>query len=151
LSSPTSASAVVTDEYVVVPSSVVDPVVVTFDGQYVWSFVPRRDGGRSRLGWRVPWPQVMSDLLDGSTRVRLADAQGRHVYFEAPVSFGSNDHELVFQDAQGHPLAVDSAGHLTRVFSQTTDESRHEIAVGTARAIADLRDSVGIDAHVSYG
>ena len=39
MTSLTSARAVVTDEYVVVPASVVDPVVVTFDGQYVWSFV----------------------------------------------------------------------------------------------------------------
>ncbi len=151
MTSLTSASAVVTDEYVVVPASVVDPVVVTFDGQYIWSFVPRRDGGRSRLGWRVPWPPVMSAHLSGTTCVRLADAEGRQVYFEAPVSFGTSDRALVFQDAKGNPLAVDSAGHLTRVFAETTDESRKEIVAGTARAIADLRESVGIDAHVSYG
>ena len=71
-----TAPAVVTDEHVVVAASVVDPVVVTFDGQYVWSFSPRRDGVRSRGGWQVPWPEVMRDLLDGTTRVRLSDADG---------------------------------------------------------------------------
>ena len=151
MSSPTQASAVVTDEYVVVPASVVDPVVVSFDGTYVWSFVPRRDGGRSRAGWRVPWPAVMNPFLDGTTCVRLADAQGRHVYFEAPVSFRSNADELTLRDGKGNPLAVDSAGHLTRVFSETTQDGRNEIVVGTARAIKDLRETVGIDAHVSYG
>ena len=58
---------------------------------------------------------------------------------------------LAFRDAHGHPLAVDKAGHLTRVFSETDGDVRRHIAEGTARAIADLRDKVGIDAHVSYG
>jgi len=146
-----TTSAVVTDEYVVVPASVVDPVVVSFDGTYVWSFVPRRDGGRTRAGWRVPWPAVMDPHLDGTTTVRLADAQGRHVYFEAPVSFRSNSDGLALRDGKGNPLAVDSAGHLTRVFSETTQDGRQEIVVGTARAIKDLRETVGIDAHISYG
>jgi SAM-dependent methyltransferase len=83
--------------------------------------------------------------------VRLTDAHGEHVHFEAPVSFRGNVDALELRDPQGHPLAVDSAGHLTRVFSETADDARREIAEGTARAIADLRDRVGIDAHVSYG
>ena len=35
-----TAPAVVTDDFVVVAASVVDPVVVSFDGLYVWSFSP---------------------------------------------------------------------------------------------------------------
>ena len=145
------ATVVVTDEHVVVGAAVLEPVVVSFDGQYVWSFVAPRDGGRSLGGWRVPWPDVIRQRLDGTTCVRLTDAHGEHVYFEAPVSFRDNTAALELRDPNGHPLAVDSAGHLTRVFSQTADDARHEIAEGTARAIADLRDRVGIDAHVSYG
>ncbi|MET0999998.1 MAG: class I SAM-dependent methyltransferase [Marmoricola sp.] len=143
--------ALVTDEHVVVPAAVVAPVVVTFDGQYVWSFIPRRDGVRGRGGWKVEWPEVMRPLLDGTSRVRVADAAGEHVHFEGDVSFQDNPDALRLRDQHGHPLAVDKAGHLTRVFSETGDDTRRQIAEGTARAIADLRDEVGIDAHVSYG
>src|SRR3954454_9124328 len=147
----TAAAAVVTDDHVVVAASVVDPVVVSFDGQYVWSFLPRRDGSRTRGGWRVSWPSVMRELLDGTAFVRLSDADGDRVHFQGAVSFRGNGAPLAFQDAHGNPLAVDKAGHLTRVFSETDDDVRRHIAEGTARAIADLRDRVGIDAHVSYG
>jgi len=147
----TTVPVLVTDEHIVVPAAVVDPIVVSFDGQYVWSFAPRRDGSRRPRGWQVPWPEVMRARLDGTTCVRLADAAGERVYFEAPVSFRGNDKALEFRDPHGNPLAVDTAGHLTRVFSETAEGARRQIAEGTARAIADLRDRVGIDAHVSYG
>ncbi|MCW2760785.1 MAG: mucin-5AC [Marmoricola sp.] len=145
------ATAVVTDAHVVVPAAVDDPVVVTFDGQYVWSFSPDRDGARIRSGWQVAWPEVMLPRLDGTTRVRLADSNGELVHFDSEVSFRGDRKVLNFRDEHGHPLAVDSAGHLTRVFSQTAADVRRHIAEGTARAIADLRDHVGIDAHLSYG
>ena len=67
------------------------------------------------------------------------------------MSFRGNAEPLRFRDAHGHHLSVDSAGHLTRVFAETGSDVRRHIAEGTARAIADLRDKVGIDAHVSYG
>ena len=124
--------------------------MVSFDGQYVWSFPPR-DGVRARNGWRVRWPAVMRDLLDGTACVRLSDPDGQRVHFEGPIAFRGNAEPLAFRDAHGHPLAVDKAGHLTRVFSETDDDVRRHIAEGTARAIADLRDRVGIDAHISYG
>ena len=147
----TTSTAYVDDEHVVVPADVVDPVVVSFDGQYVWSFVPRRDGSRRLQGWQVPWPVVLRARLDGTTCVRLTDAGGARVHFEAPVSFRGNKSRLTFCDSHGHPLAVDRTGHLTRVFSETAGDARRQIAEGTARAIADLREKVGIDAHVSYG
>ena len=92
----TPASAAVTDEHVVVAASVVEPVVVTFDGLYVWSFSPRRDGTRGRNGWRVPWPTVMRDLLDGTTSVRLSDVGGAQVHFDGPVAFRGNTAALSF-------------------------------------------------------
>ena len=144
-------AARVTDDHLVVPASVVDPVVVSFDDQYVWSFSPRRDGSRTPGGWQVEWPAVMRPRLSGSTHVRLADTEGEVVHFEGDVAFGGSTEPLGFRDPHGHPLAVDKAGHLTRVFSETGDDVRRHIAEGTARAIADLRDQVGIDAHVSYG
>lgn len=147
----TVVPATVTDDYVRVDAGVLEPVVVSFAGHYVWSFSPARDGVRARGGWQVAWPEMMRSKLDGTTQVRVADSIGEGVHFEGEVSFGDNTEPLEFRDAQGHPLAVDKAGHLTRVFSETGDDVRRHIAEGTARAISDLRDKVGIDAHVSYG
>jgi SAM-dependent methyltransferase len=146
-----SATAVVADDHVVVPTSVDGPVVVTFDGVYVWSFVANRDGSRTLGGWRVPWPAMMQARLDGTTRVRLTDPLGERVHFNAVVAFRGTTTRLSLRDAHGHALSIDSAGHLTRAFSETGDEARRNIAEGTARAIGDLREHVGIDAHVSYG
>lgn len=141
----------VTDDHVVVPASVAGPVVATFDGQYVWSFSPDRDGIRSRGGWQVAWPERLRTELVGTARVRLADSVGAHIHFDAEFAFRGATTPLSMRDQHGHPLAVDRAGHLTRIFSETGDDVRRHIIEGTARAIADLRDHVGIDAHVSYG
>ena len=141
----------VDDEAIRVPTSVVDTVVVTFDGQYVWSFSPARDAVRVHDTWQVSWPAALQRRLDGTASVRLADMQGTQVHFEGPVVFRGNRDPLAIRDPQGHPLAVDRAGHLTRVFSETDEDTRRQIVEGTARALADLRDQVGIDAHLSYG
>src|SRR6478672_785297 len=108
----TAGTTLVTDEHVLVPVSVVDPVVVSFDGQYVWSFSPQRDGSRGLGGWQVPWPDVLQERLDGTTRVTLATTDGGTVHFDAPVHFGGTDEPLSLTDRHGHPLAVDRAGHL---------------------------------------
>src|SRR6187200_2272836 len=100
------ATVAVSDDHLVVAAAVVEPVVVTFDGLYVWSFVPRRDGDRTRHGWRVRWPSAIRARLDGTTCVRLADAAGQRVYFEGAVSFRDNPDPLRLCDPQGHPLAL---------------------------------------------
>jgi SAM-dependent methyltransferase len=141
----------VTDDHVAVPSTVVDPVVVSFDDQYVWSFSPSRDGVRSGGAWEVPWPEAVHHLLEGTTRVRLGDLGGEQVHFEGKVAFRGSAAALELRDEHGHPMAVDRAGHLMRIFAETDDSTRRFIAEGTARALHDLRERVGIDAHLSYG
>jgi hypothetical protein len=89
-----SATAVVADDHLVVPTSVAGPVVVTFDGLYVWSFVANRDGSRTLGGWRVPWPAMMQARLDGTTRVRLTDPLGERVHFDAVVAFRGTTTQL---------------------------------------------------------
>jgi hypothetical protein len=141
----------VDDERLVVPARVSGPVVVTFDGQYVWSFSPSRDGVRGAGGWRVAWPEAMQPRLEGTTRVRVGDAVGGGVHFDADVAFRGSDRKLSFVDPHGHPLAVDKMGHLTRVFSETDDSVKRVVVEGSAKALRDLRDELGIDAHLSYG
>jgi SAM-dependent methyltransferase len=143
--------AVVTHEHVDVPGRVREPVVVTFDGRYVWSFVPPRDGERTRAGWRVTWPEPLRPRLDGSTHVRVRSQDEEEVLLDRSISFRGNPEPLSLVDNHGHPLAVDRAGHLTRVFEQTDDEARRHVVEGAARALADLREKVGVEAHLSYG
>ena len=146
---PPEDVAVVTHEHVEVPLGVREPVVVTFDGRYVWSFVGPRDGDRTGDGWRVTWPEPLRPLLDGTTQVQVRSEDD--VLLQGPVSFRGNAAPLALADTHGHPLAVDRAGHLTRVFEQTDDEARRHVVEGAARALGDLRDKVGVDAHLSYG
>ena len=145
------AVARVTDDHLAVPESVVEPVVVSFDDQYVWSFSPARDGVRSGGAWEVAWPEAVRDHLEGTTCVRLGDLAGQQVHFEGEVAFRGSSAALQLRDRHGHPLAVDRAGHLMRVFAETDGSTRRFIAEGTARALHDLREKVGIDAHLSYG
>jgi SAM-dependent methyltransferase len=134
----------------VVPSALSEPVVVSLDGQYLWSFLPPRDGARHPGSWHVPWPATLDGLLRGTATVRLASTDGQQVHFEEPVVFAGSSEPLVLRDEQGVPLAVDRAGHLGRVFSETDGEERRLVVEGAARALLDLR-AAGFDAHLSYG
>ena len=133
------------------PAAVVDPVVVTFDGQYVWSFSPRRDGVRTprRLAGAVAGGDARPARRHHLRAARRPVAE--RVHFEGRSPSGAATTQLAFRDAPRPPARGRQGGHLTRVFSETDDDVRRQIVEGTARAIADLRDDVGIDAHVSYG
>ncbi len=143
-------AARVTDEHLLLGAGVDGALVVTFDDQYVWSFVPRRDGSRGLGGWTVPWPPVLRERLEGRTRVRVASADGGTTHLDEEVAFGGADDRLELLDRHGHPLAVDRAGHLTRTFAETDPQVRRRVAEGSAKAVADLR-GLGFEAHVSYG
>ncbi|MFL6158545.1 MAG: class I SAM-dependent methyltransferase [Marmoricola sp.] len=138
----------VDEKGLVVPRSERGTVTVQFDGSYVWSFCAPRDGAWRVRGWRVRWPEALRPRLNGTTRVGLSTGSG--MGFDADVSFAGSTDPLALTDRGGHRLAVDSAGHLTRSFSETSDEVRAEIVEGTRQALADLRAD-GFDAHLSYG
>lgn len=141
-------TAAVTDSHLVVPWTATGSVVVSFDDTYVWSFTAPRDARPSRRGWQVAWPDVLRSRLTGTAQVRLG-LDGTTL-FDAPVAFGGSHEPLTLRDRHGHPLAVDKMGHLTRVFSETGEEVRHQVVDGVGQALADLRDE-GYDAHLSYG
>ncbi|RNL65168.1 class I SAM-dependent methyltransferase [Nocardioides marmoriginsengisoli] len=138
----------VTEHHVLVPRSGRGTLAVTFDDAYVWSFSTPRDGTWTPRGWRVRWPAALRGRLHGTTRVALVGTD--EVHHEQTVAFGDSDEPLALRDRHGNPLAVDSAGHLTRVFSETGDDIRAQVVEGTRQALADLR-SLGYDAHLSYG
>jgi SAM-dependent methyltransferase len=134
---------------VVVRAGAPAPVVVEFDGQYVWSFVPSREGRRRREGWLAPWPDVLAPYLRGTARVSVRS--GELVHFDDEVRFDASPERTRVVDGQGHPLAVDKVGHLARVFAETDDAVRAEVLDGTARALRELREHCGVDAYLCYG
>ncbi|MFL6061601.1 MAG: class I SAM-dependent methyltransferase [Marmoricola sp.] len=139
----------VTDRHVAVPRGERGTVTVAFDDAYVWSFVGPRDGTWTPAGRVVRWPEALRSRLEGTTRVTLSSEDGVTRY-DAEVTFGGGSEPLRLLDRHGHRVAVDSAGHLTRVFAETGHETRAEVIEGTRRALADLRE-LGYEAHLSYG
>ncbi|TWG99621.1 methyltransferase family protein [Nocardioides sp. J9] len=143
-------SAAVSDDGILLPAAS-RPFLVEIDGHYVWSTTPDRDGERRGRGVLVPWPGVLRPYLSGRGRVRVTDATGTEVLYDAEVGLGSGEGRLAVVDRAGHRLSVDKVGHLTRSFAATGEEVREEILAGTRRAIDDLREHAGVAAYLNYG
>lgn len=143
-------TTVVTDDGILLPAAS-RPFLVEIDGHYVWSLTPERDGVRRSGGVLVPWPGVLRPYLSGRGRVRVTDATGVEVLYDAEVGLGAGEGPLAVVDRAGHRLCVDKVGHLTRSFEATAEEVREEILAGTRRAIDDLREHAGVKAYLNYG
>lgn len=140
----------ISDDGVLVRDSSTPVLILSVDGQYVWSLTPARDGHPADGGTMVPWPTVLTRFLDGSATVTIADYEGE-VLFEDKVALGSGEGNISIVDGGGNPLSVDKVGHLTRSFEATDESIREEILDGTQRVLADLRDVVGVEAYLNYG
>lgn len=138
----------VTEDHVLVPRSARGTLSVSFNDAYVWSFTTPRDGTWTPTGWRIEWPEILHRRLSGTTRVSLDGEAGR--LYDEEIAFAGVTEPLELRDKEGHQLAVDSAGHLTRVFSETADDVRKHVVEGARKALEDLR-AHGYDAHLSYG
>jgi hypothetical protein len=146
-----ASSASVDTSGVAVDAGVDGPVLVEFDGQYVWSFTPGRDGTRRGSIRHTPWPPVLRPYLSGATRVTVRTADGPATLHDDEVRFDAAQERTRVADRKGHPLAVDKVGHLQRVFAESDDSTREEILRGTARALRDLREACGVEAYLNYG
>lgn len=140
----------ISDEGVLVRNSSTQVLILSVDGQYVWSLTPERDGHPAAGGTLVPWPNVLTRFLNGSATMTIADYEGE-VLFEEKISLGSGEGVIAIVDGSGNPLSVDKVGHLTRSFEATDESIRAEILDGTQRVLADLRDVVGVEAYLNYG
>ncbi|GGO89866.1 hypothetical protein GCM10011584_20350 [Nocardioides phosphati] len=128
-----------------------EPLLVSFDGAYVWSTTPARDGVRQLPGRiQVGWPDVLAPYLDGRSRVQVTRTDGT-VLHDAEVALGAGHGRISVVDGQGHPLSVDKVGHLARAFADTSEVVREEILAGTGRVLEDLRGPGGVEAYLNYG
>jgi hypothetical protein len=128
-----------------------EPVMVHFDGRYLWSFTPSRDGRPDDGGCFVPWPGNLVRYLDGIVQVRLQDVEGEHVWFDAEHRFGTSSERVAVVDKSGVPLSVDKVGHLGRAFLETPDEIKQELLHATLEVLTVLREECGADAYLCYG
>jgi len=126
-------------------------VDVVFDGDRVWSCVPRRDG-RERGRWvHVPWPAVLRTRLRGTATVGLVAHADGTVLHEERHSFGDDPAPLSLRDAEGRALAVDKSGRLHRTFDEVDGASKRHLVEAAHRVLVDLRDVAGLDAYLAYG
>ncbi|GAB3772149.1 SAM-dependent methyltransferase [Nocardioides ginsengisegetis] len=142
----------VTEQGITLASPGVEPLVLSLDGRYVWSFSPGRDGVPARGGTFVAWPDQLRRFLRGTAVVRVSDVPGTRVLLEDEVTLGgAPGRRIGVVDPQGLPLAIDKVGHLCRAFSATEDAVRDEILAGTRRALDDLTEGCGVRAYLNYG
>ena len=131
-----------------------DPaVLVHFDDQHIWSFLPT-DGEQVRGGVAVVWPDVLVPYLQGATRVRLGTLEDPTAYADVEHLFGpggAGAERVRFVDSHGYPYSVDKMGHLTRSFEATSAEIKREILQGTQVVIRELRERCGVEAYLGYG
>lgn len=133
-----------------VPAGVQDVVDVRIAGERVWSINPRRE--RHRLGLRpVPWPTALTPYLDGVADVSLVRHASGETVHEQRVSFGTGTTPVSVVDASGHPVAVDKAGHLQRMFDRTDEDLTADVLDSVERVLRDLREACGLDAFLAFG
>lgn len=136
---------------ITVPGSLSTPVDVCFDDQRVWSFEPQRDAVARGSLHVVPWPKALIPHLVGRTRVRLDLVGTDQTVYDAEVRFGRDAVRLELTDEAGRPLSVDKSGKLQRTFTDTDASVKQMMAERAAELIADLTDTCGLDAYVTYG
>ncbi|MFT4264838.1 MAG: class I SAM-dependent methyltransferase [Nocardioides sp.] len=144
-------SAVVTADGIRLTEPPSEPVMVHFDGRYIWSFTPSRDGSWSVGGTFVAWPANLRRFLDGVTRVTIQDVSGEQVWYDAEHRFGSSEQRVAVVNKLGQPLSVDKVGHLGRAFLETPEEVKAEILQATLEVLTVLREEAGVDAYLCYG
>ncbi|MFT4287768.1 class I SAM-dependent methyltransferase [Nocardioides sp.] len=144
-------SAVITGEGIWLAEPPAEPVMVHFDGRYLWSFTPARDGVVHDGGAFVAWPENLLRFLDGVVSIRLQDVEGEEVWWEEEHRFGTSTARVAVVDKRGIPLSVDKVGHLGRAFLETPDEVKHELLVATSEVLTVLREQCGVDAYLCYG
>ncbi len=71
--------------------------------------------------------------------------------FEQPVAFGSGTAPIRLVSADGHALAVDKAGHLQRMFSDTDRAMTDQVLDAVERVLHDLREECGLEAFLAFG
>jgi hypothetical protein len=142
----------VTRSAIVVPKGLTtEPVEVRFDGRTVWSFNLERDARAGPTGARIPWPQALRPLLEGTTTLALVAHTSATTLFEREITFTDADQRVSVVDPHGHPLAVDKGGRLQRDFHATDQTTRDLIVENVDLVLHELRERADLDAFLAFG
>jgi hypothetical protein len=124
---------------------------VNFDGRRIFSVDPQRhragrDGRRT-----VRWPAQVRAYLTGRTRLSITEHATGRVLGEQEVAFGTSDARIAVVDAEGHPLAADKWGRLSRTFSSLGGEHGSRLLDDVEALLADVREVLGVPVFIAYG
>lgn len=131
------------------------PLDVRVDGRRVWTFWSLRDTREVGPGARNPvrqvaWPKQMVKYLDGTARIEVAESATGAVRYDATVSLGSGQGQVLVRNDKGVDLGIDKSGNLVPTFAGRSEEDIADLLTATESALAALR-SVGVDAFIAYG
>ncbi|MET1061153.1 MAG: class I SAM-dependent methyltransferase [Nocardioides sp.] len=144
------SSYAVTSRGIRIPNGIRDVVDVRFDGERIWSFNPERECTRLNRGW-VRWPRDLEPYLDGVAEVSLVRHVSGDRVLAKRVGFGTNPDPIRLVDKDGHPVALDKAGHLQRMFARTDPAMTEAVLDSVERVLHDLREICGLDAFLAFG
>ena len=146
-----SSGFAVSDRGVRVPFGLREVIDVQFGGERIWSFNPERES--TKLSPRVGplGPGSSSPYLDGVADVSLVQHLSGETVLEERVAFGTKTDQIRLVDQDGHPVAVDKAGHLQRMFARTDHALTEAVLDSVEKVLHDLREECGLDAFLSFG
>ncbi|WP_148574466.1 class I SAM-dependent methyltransferase [Nocardioides caldifontis] len=122
-----------------------------FDGRYLWSFLPSRDGRPlDGGGYLVPWPKVIRPQLHGVVDVVVSGPDTEERVDLGEVTLGRGGGRIDLRDEEGIPLTVDKGGRLERSFAALGPEEKQILLEGARRTIEVLADR-GLPAFLAFG
>ena len=141
----------VDDEGLHLPAELGERLAVELGGHRVWAVSPLRDGrapaGGSRL---VPWPDALRRFLHGTADVVLRSLEDDRILFAETVVLGTGTGRVRVVDAEGRPLQLDKAHHLSAMFADAGEDDRRALVDAVAQALADLR-AQEVEGFLAYG
>lgn len=127
------------------------PVDLCFDGTRAFSFWTVRDSregtGRQRL---MAWPDALQRFLNGAVEVTLVDPVAGQVLARTDTVLGNGRGRVSVTDADGHPMGLDKALRLSRLFGHTNEQEKRPLLDAIERVLAAL-EQVGVQPFVAYG
>ncbi len=123
---------------------------VSFDGRRIWSFWLHRDGQRTGLDHLVPWPETLTEFLDGRAEITVREHGADAELFVEEVGFGTSGAAIAIVNGGGRLIALDKYFRRVETFEGRSPDAVRPLLDSIAEVIEVVREC-GIEAFLSYG